>query len=212
MNIDKIIEQLNWRYAVKKFDKHKKIDETTFSKILEAANLTATSFGLQPYKIIAIKDKEVLKSLATATFRQAQIQTCSHLLIICSEQNVDENYVNKFVENTKKERELPNEISEVIKNTILNFMEAKGEERKSNWIDHQAYIVLGNLLTVCAMIGIDTCPMEGFNAKVLDETLELKKMGLASVLLLPIGYRAEDDTMQHAKKVRNPLEKMVIVK
>ena len=74
----------------------------------------------------------------------------------------------------------------------------------------QAYIALGNLLTVCATQKIDSCPMEGFNPDKFDEVLELEKHNLKSVLLLPIGKRAEDDYMAELKKVRKPLDSIIL--
>ena len=202
-----LIQALEWRYAAQKFSLDKKISEDKLQLILKAANLTATSLGIQPFKIIVLQqDLDYLKS---ATFDQENIQTCSHLLILCSREDVDDEYVAKYVEYMEQVRDLEKGSLVKYKNMCQNFVSKLDEHRKKNWINHQVYILLGNLMTACALLQVDSCPMEGFNAKLVDEILQLPEKNLRSVLLLPIGYRAIDDKYSSMKKVRLPLEEIV---
>ena len=202
-----LIQALEWRYAAQKFSLDKKISEDKLQLILKAANLTATSLGIQPFKIIVLQqDLDYLKS---ATFDQENIQTCSHLLILCSREDVDDEYVAKYAEYMEQVRDLEKGSLVKYKNMCQNFVSKLDEHRKKNWINHQVYILLGNLMTACALLQVDSCPMEGFNAKLVDEILQLPEKNLRSVLLLPIGYRAVDDKYSSMKKVRLPLEEIV---
>ena len=202
-----LIQALEWRYAAQKFSLDKKISEDKLQLILKAANLTATSLGIQPFKIIVLQqDLDYLKS---ATFDQENIQTCSHLLILCSREDVDDEYVAKYVEYMEHVRDLEKGSLVKYKNMCQNFVSKLDEHRKKNWINNQVYILLGNLMTACALLQVDSCPMEGFNAKLVDEILQLPEKNLRSVLLLPIGYRAVDDKYSSMKKVRLPLEEIV---
>ncbi|GAA4822728.1 NAD(P)H-dependent oxidoreductase [Algivirga pacifica] len=204
-----IIEKLNWRYATKKFDT-KKLPQETVEQIIEAGNLTASSYGLQPWKIVVVENPEVREQLVEYSWGQAQVKDASHLLVIARQADINADDVEAFIENIVATRGVPAEALSDYKNMMLSTISRLDESAKQVWMDKQAYIVLGNLLTVCAALNVDTCPMEGFVPAEYDRILGLVDKGLQSVLVLPIGYRAEDDTYQHLKKVRKPLEEAVV--
>lgn len=204
------IQQLKWRYATKKFDATKKLTKAKLNIITEAFNLTATSFGLQTIKLVVIESKTVREPLVAHTYNQKQVLDASHLLVICIQDNIEEIDVSNYYQNIKNIRNTPENILKPYREGLASMMQGKSQQERQEWSKNQAYIALGNLLTVCAMEEIDSCPMEGFIPAKYDQTLKLNQKGLKSVLLLPIGYRAEDDMFSTLKKVRKPIKEAVI--
>jgi nitroreductase len=205
-----IIDKLKWRYAVKKFDNNKTISEEKVEILKNAFNLTATSYGLQPIKLVVLQNKEIQEKLVAHSFNQPQVIDASHLLIICVPKEFTSQEVDKYFDLVKKIRNTPDEITAPFKTYMKADIEKQSDDFLFQWNKNQAYIALGNLLTVCALEGIDSCPMEGFVPEKYDEVLELDKNNLRSVLALPIGYRAEDDVMKDMKKVRKPIEEVIL--
>jgi nitroreductase len=205
-----IIDSLKWRYAVKKFDTNKNLSEIQIETLKEAFNLTATSYGLQPLKLVIIKNKKIQEKLVPFSWNQQQILQASHLLVIC----VKDNYTTKEVENyfnlVQKIRNTPDEVINPFKKFLTAEIAKKTQEELYVSNKNQAYIALGNLLTVCASQEIDSCPMEGFTPDKYDEILDLKKDNLKSVLVLPVGFRASDDYMKDLTKVRKNISDSII--
>ena len=205
-----IIDSLKWRYAVKKFDTNKDLSEIQIETLKEAFNLTATSYGLQPLKLVIIKNKKIQEKLLPFSWNQQQILQASHLLVIC----VKDNYTTKEVENyfnlVQKIRNTPDEVINPFKKFLTAEIAKKTQEELYISNKNQAYIALGNLLTVCASQEIDSCPMEGFTPDKYDEILDLTKDNLKSVLVLPVGFRASDDYMKDLTKVRRNISDSII--
>ena len=204
------IDNLKWRYAVKKFDHHKILSDNQINILKQAFNLTASSYGLQPIKLVVVKNKDIQKELVLHSWNQQQISQASHLLVICVDTKLDETDVEKYFERVKEIRNTPDEIINSFKEYLKTTISGKTTEDLLSWGKNQAYLALGNLLTVCANEKIDSCPMEGFIPEKYDEVLGLKEKNLSSVLVLPVGYRAEDDIMTHQKKVRKNIDEIVI--
>lgn len=205
-----IIESLNWRYACKKFDKNRLLDNEQIETLIQAFNLTATSFGLQPIKLIVIKNKELQKKLIEHSFNQQQVYNASHLLVICIQDYFTLEDIDAYYDLEKEIRGTSENILGKYRTQLKELFKNKSTIEKQKSAINQAYIALGNLMTVCALEKIDSCPMEGFNAQKFDEILELRKQNLKSVLLLPVGYRANDDFMSKLEKVRKPIDQTVI--
>ena len=203
------IENLEWRYAVKKFDDQKFLEETQISTLKKAFNLTATSYGLQPIKLVIIKNKDIQQQLVKHSWNQQQIVQASHLLVICVDIKLDESDVERYFERVKEIRNTPDNIINSFKDYLKNAISSKTIEDLLSWGKNQAYLALGNLLTVCANEKIDSCPMEGFISEKYDEILKLKEKNITSVLVLPVGFRAKDDVMIHQKKVRKDISEIV---
>ena len=205
-----IIDSLKWRYAVKKFDTNKNLSEIQIETLKEAFNLTATSYGLQPLKLVIIKNKKIQEKLVPFSWNQQQILQASHLLVIC----IKDNYTTKEVENyfnlVQKIRNTPDEVINPFKKFLTAEIAKKTQEELYVSNKNQAYIALGNLLTVCALQQIDSCPMEGFTPDKYDEILDLTKNNLKSVLVLPVGFRASDDYMKDLTKVRKNISDSII--
>lgn len=203
------INALNWRYAVKKFDT-KKIPTEKLEVILEALRLTPSSLGLQAWKFILVENTEMRQKLLSATFNQAQVVDASHLLVLARIDKLEEVDVKKWTEYLAQERNMPTEKKEGFHQMIMAYLSSQDEEDKNNWMAKQLYIALGNLMTVCAFEGIDSCPMEGLNPAQYDEILGLEEKGLKTVMACPIGYRSADDPYQHEVKARYPKEDLFL--
>ena len=205
-----IIEKLQWRYATKKFDSQKVLEKKKMDTLKKAFNLTATSFGLQTITLIIISDKELRQQLLKHAYNQKQVLDASHLLVICIQDNITDEDVDMLFDNTRSIRKTPDHILDPYRKNLKTMMQKMSIEERQQWSMNQAYIALGNLMTVCAVEEIDSCPMEGFSEKNFDEILELKSKNLKSVLLLPVGYRAEDDKFADFKKVRKTVSESTI--
>jgi nitroreductase len=204
------LESLQWRYAVKKFDEHKSLSEKQITTLKEAFNLTATSYGLQPLKLVVIQNKNIQKKLVEHTWHQPQVYEASHLLVICIPKNYTSEDVKNYFTLVKEIRNTPDAILNPFKKFLTDEIEKKTKEELLNWNKNQAYLALGNLLTVCANEKIDSCPMEGFIPEKYDEVLNLQEHNLTSVLVLPVGFRADDCFMKDLKKVRKNLKDSIL--
>ena len=205
-----VIEQLNWRYATKKFDSRRLLSDKQIDTLKQAFNLTALSYGLQTLKLIVVKNKELRKGLVEVSYGQKQVVDASHLLVLCIKENIGQDEVEDHFSTIKSIRNTPDAILDPFKKQLNNTIKTMPNPKKIDWATRQAYIALGNLMTVCAIEKIDSCPMEGFLPDELDKKLKLKAYGLKSVLLLPVGFRADDDLFATLKKVRKPISETVI--
>lgn len=205
-----IIESLKWRYATKKFDITKLVSDEKLAILKEAFTLTATSYGLQPVKMLVISNKSIQEKLVAHSYNQQQVAQASHVLVICRENTIDEAFIRDCFENEKDIRGTSDDVLDGFRSYLINDFSNKSDDDIKLWATKQAYIILGNLLTVCAVEQIDACPMEGFVPEQYDELLGLKSKGLSSVLVLPIGYRAEDDMFSELKKVRKSVANNII--
>nr|WP_299383413.1 nitroreductase family protein [Allomuricauda sp.] len=203
-----LIETMNWRYAVKKYNPQK-VPAEKVNEILEAIGLTATSAGIQPYRLFVIHNAEIRKVLASDSFN-TQITEASHLIAFAAFDSISKEQIADLVHFMAKERELPELALEPYKKSLEQYILSRTDHENFIWSSQQAYIALGTALIAAANAKVDATPMEGFNSEKLDELLLLKEKGLKSVLLLALGYRdAEKDILAHQKKVRLPLEKLV---
>ncbi len=205
-----IIEHMEWRYAVKKFDPTKPLSEEKVQKLKEAFDLTATSYGLQPIKMVVVQDKELRKKLVLHTYGQLQVEHASHVLVICIENVVDAEFIIDYFARVKHVRGTSDQILDPYKKALVKSFSSMKQDEIKQWAINQAYLALGNLMTVCAFERIDSCPMEGFDPAGYDSLLGLDKKGLTSVLVMPVGYRADNDMFSEFKKVRRGLKESII--
>jgi len=205
-----IINSLKWRYATKKFNPSKKLSNKQVEILKNAFNLTATSFGLQPVKMIVIENKELQEKFVELSYFQRQVADASHLLILCIDTDTTSEDINAYFDLEKETRNVSEASISKFREQLLQMYENKSIEEKQLSAIYQTYIILGNLMTVCAVEKIDACPLEGFIPEKVDKLLNLKEKNLKSVLMLPVGYRADDDIMCEMKKVRKPLNETII--
>jgi len=203
-----ILKSLNWRYATKKFDTTRKVSSTDLEILKEAVRLSASSFGLQPYKVINVEDRELREKLKAASYGQAQVTDASNLFVFCAYTNLTSGHIDNYINLTATTRNInPAELKgfgDSMKGSFANIT----PEQNYVWAAHQPYIALGNLLNTCAIMNIDACPMGGIDADKYDEILGLSKQGLRAEMIATIGYRSEEDTYQHMAKVRKPLDEL----
>ena len=205
-----LIDKLNWRYAAKKMDPTKVVEQEKLDRILEATRLTATSSGLQPYELIVVTNDALREQIVPHAWNQAQITDGSHLLVFAAWDNYTEERINEMFDLVNEERGFVNQGWEDYRQMILGAYPPRDAEVNYQHAARQAYIALGTALIAAAEEGVDCTPMEGFDPEKVDEILGLKERGLRSVILLPLGYRAEEgDWLKDLKKVRRSSEKFI---
>ena len=205
-----IITALNRRYATKKFDPTKKISPQNLTSLLEATRLTPTSYGLQLMKLVVVENPTVKAELFEHSFNQQQVKDASHVLVLCREKEIDESHIEAYISTISQTREIPTERLDGFKNMMINSILGMSNNDRNIWMDKQVYIALGNLLTSCAVLDIDSCPMEGFKAEAYDDILNLGAHNLTSILTIPVGYRSADDHNATIKKVRRSTTDFII--
>lgn len=207
----KVIEDLNWRYACKEFDKTKRISDADFNILLESLRLTASSFGLQLWNFVVVKNEELRERLVEKSWGQRQVADASHLIVLCIKTDAQESDIDAYLNDIVKTRGVAKESLEGFKNMLLGFVSKKSIDQKHTWMKDQVYIALGTLLTVCANMRIDSCPMEGISPKGFGEVLGLESKGLRAVLACPVGYRSKTDKYANLSKVRFSQDKVVTI-
>ncbi len=198
----RIIEALEWRYATKAFDSNKKLSNNQVAELKKITQLSASSFGLQPYKVIIINNQDLKDKLKPASYAQAQISDASHLFLFCAMKEFTKNDVNDFVDLSVEITGTPKEKMKFYHDMMDMKIDSMSKEENMYWASKQAYIALGNLLTGAAALEIDTCPIEGFIPQQYIDILGLDKMGLEPLVLAAVGFRADSDKYQHIPKVR----------
>ena len=199
-----LISALNWRYATKAFDASQVIPPATWLALEQSLILTPSSFGLQPWKFIVIQDKALRESLVPHTWNQRQIADCSHLVVLTAKKELSEGDVDAFINRIVEVRGGTADALLGYKQMMLGSRDQMAAESGllTQWAKLQSYIALGQLMTSAALLGLDTCPMEGFVAEKYDEILDLAKDGLTTAVLCPVGYRSENDRYATLPKVR----------
>lgn len=204
-----VLNALNWRYSVKLFDENKKISENDWDTLEQALILTPSSFGLQHWKFLIVQNKEIRKKLTPLSWNQRQIETCSHLVIMCARRDIDEGYIDNYLKSVAETRGLTLEMLKDYRDMMIGFINAMSQEKRAEWAKKQCYIALGQICSIAAMMKIDACPMEGFDSSGYDEVLNLKDTEYTSTLACPLGYRSADDSFAQYKKVRFSVDEMI---
>jgi nitroreductase / dihydropteridine reductase len=198
-----LIKDLNWRYATKKMT-GEPVSAAQLNAILNAINLAATSYGLQPFKVAVVENADTKTALQAAAYGQAQVGSSSHVLVFAVPLKITEADIQAFVNNVATTRNIPVNALDGYKNMMLTTVGALPAEQQQIWSTKQAYIALGTALAAAAEQKVDACPMEGFDAAAFDKILNLTEKGLKTVVIMPIGFRADDDATAHYVKVRKP--------
>ncbi|MGZ3690198.1 MAG: NAD(P)H-dependent oxidoreductase [Pseudobdellovibrio sp.] len=208
-----IHHQMNWRYACKKFDPTKIIREADWNILAESLRLTASSYGLQPWKFILVQDTELRKKLFEASWKQTPVTDASHFLVITYKEKLDVEHITKHIEQTAKIRGLDATSLEGYKNVMVRDL-INGPRSKAidAWAQRQCFIAMGTLLTTASMMEIDTLPMEGIDPSAYDKILELDGTGYKTLAAVACGYRSADDKYATVKKVRFDLKDVLTIK
>jgi len=204
-----LLAALNWRYAVRKFSSQQ-LPKHQLNTLLEATRLSASSYGLQPYKIIVVKSSETREQLLPHSYGQEKVVNCSHLLVIASHTNIGDHTVDRYIEQylatTHQPMSTITDYSAQMKASLANM----NTQQKLQWAHQQSYIALGNLLTSAALLQIDSCPMTGFDNAQYDQILGLSEQHLTASVICAIGFRHPQDTSAQRKKIRFPTQAMVL--
>ncbi|NEZ59476.1 NAD(P)H-dependent oxidoreductase [Adonisia turfae] len=204
---ESVLEALNWRYATKMFDASKKIPAETWSALEQSLVLAPSSFGLEPWKFFVVDDVAIRQKLLEFTWKQSQVLDASHLVVLAIKTGLDETDVDRSMARISEVRGVDLESLQGFSNVVKGFM--KGIPDVDSWSTRQVYIALGQLMVSAALLGIDTCPIEGFMPDQYDEILGLPEMGYRSVVVCAAGYRLDEDKYAHLPKVRFPVEDKV---
>ena len=208
---EQLLEQLNWRYATKQFDPQRKISAADWATLESALQLSPSSGGLQPWKFIVVTDPAVRARLQAASYGQPQIVNASHLVVFASKNNFGEADVDAHLKNVSQIQGVPVEALAQYRGMLVGgIVKSQDETARNAWARNQTYIALGNLLASAALLGIDACPMEGFDRAQYDEILGLKAKGYASAVIATVGHRLATDKYAAAPKVRFPREQVFL--
>ncbi|MFH1497459.1 MAG: NAD(P)H-dependent oxidoreductase [Verrucomicrobiota bacterium] len=198
-----LLDTLNWRYATKKFDPTRKIPAQTWSVLEQSLVLTPSSFGLQPWQFLVVDNPELRAQLVGASWGQTQVVDASHLVVFLVRKDLGADHVGRYMQRTAALRGVPVESLDPFMKVINQSLDsARRDGRLDTWQTHQIYIALGQFMTAAALLGVDTCPMEGLVPAKYDEILGLTGTGWATVCACPAGYRAADDKYAATAKVR----------
>ncbi|MEN4760781.1 nitroreductase family protein [Chryseobacterium sp. C39-AII1] len=199
-----LIKNLQWRYAVKKYS-DESVNEDKIDQIIEAINLSASSCGIQPYRLFVITNPEIRQRLGEGSFN-AQIHASSHLLVFAGFNKITNDYITDYVEMMEQQRDMENGALNLLKDTLIDYFSTQTPEQNAIWSSKQAYIGLGTALIAAAELKVDSTPMEGFDPKLFDEVLGLSEKGLHASVILSLGYRDSDnDYLASVPKARLPI-------
>lgn len=205
-----LLAALNWRYATKSFDPTKMIPADTWAALEDSLVLTPSSFGLQPWKFLVIQDQALREQLVPHAWNQRQVADCSHLVVMTVPRKMGDDFIDANIARMVEVRGGTADALTGFRKMVAGFraqLEAKGQ--LTDWAKLQSYIALGQFMLAASLLGIDTCPMEGFVPEKFDEVLGLEKQGLTISTLCPAGYRAEGDKYAALPKVRFAKERVI---
>tara|TARA_R110002072_G_scaffold135664_2_gene277231 strand:- start:7146 stop:7778 length:633 start_codon:yes stop_codon:yes gene_type:complete len=208
--MNNILDALEWRYAVKKFDDKASLTEQQILEVKKVFNLSASSYGLQPYKMIVVQNPELKEKLVPASFGQQQISQSAAILVFAVRTDFGMDYIDQFFKDMSTKRQIPLENLEGYKNFMKGSFANKSEDEISSWATKQVYLTMGHMLASLAALQIDACPMEGLDPQAYDKILDLDAKYLKTIIAMPIGVRAPDDASATALKVRKDLSDIII--
>lgn len=206
-----LLDTLEWRYATKKYDPTKKVAQEDLDKILEAARMAPSSSGLQQFRVIVVTNQELKEKIVPVAWGQQIVADSSHLLVFAGWDSYTDERIDNTFDKMNALRGLPLDTTDEYKNRLKAQLSSLSGEQQAAHAAKQAYIAFGLAIAQAAELGVDATPMEGFSNAELDELLGLDKLGLKSAVMLPLGYRMEEqDWLLKLKKFRLPKEEFLI--
>lgn len=208
--MSELLKNMNWRYATKDFDANKKVSESDLEEILEVFRLTPSSFWLEPWKLVIVENPEIREKLQANSWNQSQITKASHLLVFARVKNIDDNYIDAYFDKSVKITWATRDQLLGYENMMKWYFSNLNIDSKASWARDQVFLALWNVMHFLAQKQIDSCAIWGFDPLKYDEILELDKLGLASVVVLPIWYRSNDDKYSFKPKVRFSKDEIIV--
>jgi nitroreductase len=206
-----LVDALNWRYATKKFDPAKKIADDVWNALEQSLVLAPSSIGLQPWKFFVVTDRAVKTQLMEASYRQPQVADCSHFVALSARRDIDAEHVERHIGRMAEVTGVaPESLAKFRTMTMRNLDKARAAGTLDMWQEHQIYIALGQFMVSAALVGVDTCPMEGIEPGKYDEILGLAGSNYSTVVACAAGYRLPDDKYANIKKVRFKAEDVIV--
>ncbi|HEY1022587.1 MAG TPA: NAD(P)H-dependent oxidoreductase [Flavisolibacter sp.] len=205
----RIAQAMHWRHATKVFDKEKLVPDDQIDLLLETLRLSPSSIDMQPWKFLVINNKAVRKQLQSLAMNQPQVTEASHLFLLCSLEKIDGAYYERLVQLEKQENGQHSSLA-IFRSMAMAFIESKDSRELRHWMAEQVYIALGFLLSTCALLHIDACPIEGFDHAKVNKLLGLHNLGIESRIMVAIGYRPERSEYRNMPKLRWPKEEVVL--
>lgn len=209
IDITDVMGALQWRYATKVFDASKKIPDELLDALLSALVLSPSSFGMQPWKFIVVNDPALRESLQPHSWNQTQVTQASHFVVLAARKSLGAADVDDWIARLAEVRAASTDSLADYRAKMIGFISGMDDAQTFLWTSRQAYIALGQLMTCSAMVGVDSCPMEGFSPPAYDAALGLLDSGYRAVVACALGYRSEADTYALAAKVRYPRERVI---
>lgn len=207
---EQLVDALNWRYATRKFAK-KTIPTGEWNALEQSLILAPSSIGLQPWKFLVVTDAAVKERLMAAAWHQVQVVECSHFVVFAVRRNLGADHVERHIRRMAEVRGVTVESLDKFRTMVVgNLDKARSEGRLDTWQSHQLYIALGEFIASAAVLGVDTCPMEGFEPAKFDEILNLTSTEFTSVVACAAGYRVPEERYAVMKKVRFKPEDVVV--
>lgn len=206
---DSLLAALRRRYATKQFDPSRVIPADVWDALEESLVLTPSSFGLQPWKFLVVRDPAVRERLKPESWNQPQVTDASHFVVLTARTDLGNGDINAWIERLAEVQDKAPEDFAPLKGMIVGFAETMSQESRHAWNIRQVYIALGQLMAAAAVLGIDTCPMEGISNAAYDRILGLEGSGYATAVACALGYRADGDKYAVATKARFPRERVI---
>jgi len=200
------LKAMQFRHACKAFDTQKKIPADQFEEILESIHLSPSSFGMEPWRILVIRDERLRKALKASCWNQSQITDCSELVIFTTDNDVVRSD-SPYVRNMFERRGMSAEAVDMYVGIYGQFIAPLEEDEilLENWTAKQCYIALGNAMTCAAMMQIDSCPIEGFDKEEVEAILDLE-YGHSIAVMCAFGYRVNPQSEQKRLDLKQIVE------
>ncbi len=205
-----LTEALAWRYATNEFDTARTVSDTDLNFITDAGNLMPTAYGLQPFKFIVIRDQATKEKLVEHSYGQRHVADNSHLIVIATRTDIDEDFISEYVTRLEATRGLSAGAADGFKGMMVGDLTNRTPEARHIWAQKQAYIALGGMMAAASLQAVDNHAMEGFNSAAYNEVLGLTELNLSATVILALGYRNPTDPQQNYAKVRRTTDDLII--
>jgi nitroreductase len=209
-----ILDAYQFRHACKEFDAERKIAGADFDFILEVARLSPSSFGLEPWQFLVVQNLDLREKLRQVTWGgQKQLPTASHVILTLVRKSYFMRYDSAYLQHIMREvQQFPEDIIQLRSGLIEKFQRSDfdllGSERTlTDWATRQTYLPLANMMTAAALIGIDSCPIEGFEREAVerimaeDAGIDLEQWSVA--YLVAFGYRKNPPARPKTRQERD---------